>query len=97
MAYPLPLKKILPGETEASGCLPGRQDNLLDDLRRLLRNSFIRIEYEDPRMTASIDGKLFLRTESLPRFLEHVGSEFPCDLDGIVCAAGINDDDLIGE
>jgi len=75
MAYPPPLKKVLTGKAETGGHLPGRQDKLLDDLRRLFRNSFIGVQHEDPGMPASINRKLFLTAKSTPRFVENLALE----------------------
>ena len=97
MSYPPPLKEVLPGKAEPGSLLSGREDDLSDGPGRFLGNSLIRIEYEDPGIPAAIDGKLFLRAESPPRFLEDIAAELPGDLNGIVPAAGIDDDDLRGE
>jgi hypothetical protein len=94
---PPALKEVLAWKAESCGGYRWMQDYIFYFLRSISGNAFIRIEDKDPGVRALINGILLLRAETPPRFDEHIATEVGCNLNRLVCAPGIDDDDLPGK
>ena len=97
VSNPALLKKILSWKAVTGGSAMGAGDDLDDGAGRFGRDTLIGVQNENPILTALIDRKLLLRTETTPRLLENITAEIGRDPLRPIRTPGIHKDDLTGK
>ena len=94
---PAVLKKILSWKAVTGGNKVGAGNDLFDRVGRFGRDTLIGVQDEDPILTALIDRKLLLWTETTPRLVENITAEIGRDPLRPIRTPGIHKDDLTGK
>jgi hypothetical protein len=98
MPDPAALEKVFPGETVSGNRQRRVRDNIPDFCCRLGGNPFVGVQNKHPGQATLINGKLFLRPESLsPGLQENLAAEIVRNPDGIIRTARIDNDNLLSE